>query len=74
MVINMMNKIVKQYGIEVNGYREFDDVFPISPTTLKPKTRYIDGFINYSPSGQKVHIDYSPTDKKDVWKIIKHME
>ena len=52
-------------------YREFDEAFPISPTTLKPKTRYTDGFINYSPSGETISITFLPTDKDDLWEIKK---
>ncbi len=67
-----MNSYLKIFGITVDGYREFEDAFTISPTTLKPKTRYVDGFVNYSDTGDKISVYYSPTSKDDVWEIHKN--
>ena len=56
-------------GICVDGYREFDTAFPISPTTLKPQTRYTDGFIGFLPSGETISVSYRSTDKPEIWEI-----
>lgn len=63
-----INRYTSKLGVEVDGYMEFEEAFPISPTTLKPKTRYTEGFINYLPTGQKVSIRFSPTDVEGVVK------
>lgn len=69
-----MNSFAKTYGVTVDGYREFEEAFPISPTTLKPKTRYTDGFVNYSDTGESVSVCYKPTSNDDIWekKIIEN--
>ena len=68
-ICQQMNSFVEKMGIIVDGYREFSEAFPISPTTLKPKTRYVDGFINYNPMGEKNSISYSPTNEIDTWRL-----
>ena len=62
-----MNAFTSSQGIAVDGYREFKTAFPISATTLKPKTRYADGFVYYSDDGMKKSISYIPTKEDDVW-------
>ena len=61
-----MNSFSKALGIIVDGYREFEEAFPISPTTLKPKTRYPDGFVNYSDIGERITVSYTPTTVDDI--------
>lgn len=68
-----MNSFLKAFGVIVDGYREFEVAFPISPTTLKPKTRYTDGFFNYTDTGKKVSIYYTPTSKEDTWEMQKRV-
>lgn len=65
-----MNVYTKKHGIDVDGYREFKTAFPISPTTLKPKTRYADGFVNYTDKGMKKSVIYVSTKEDDVWEIL----
>ena len=62
-----MNAFTKEMGVTIDGYREFTEAFPISPTTLKPQTRYTDGFVNFSSSGNKELLSYHPTKEEDVW-------
>ena len=61
-----MDKALVKDGIIVDGYREFSEVFPISPTTLKPQTRYLDGFVKYDAEGIKTAITYQLTDEDDI--------
>ena len=68
-ICQQMNSFVEKMGIIVDGYREFSEAFPISPTTLKPKTRYVDGFVNYNLLGEKNSISYSPTNEIDTWRL-----
>ena len=71
-LLKRINDFLNKKGIVVDGYREFNDAFPISPTTLKPKTRYADGFINFTDTGEKEVVSYSTTECDDVWE--KHVE
>lgn len=66
-----VNVLSKKMGIVVDGYREFQDSFPISPTSLKPKTRYEEGFYSFSPSGDRINIKYLPDEEAETWKILK---
>lgn len=66
-----INEYLKRQGIIIDGYREFKEVFPISPTTLKPRTRYTDGFVNYTESGEKQVISYLNTNEDDIWDMRK---
>ena len=66
--------LLREQHICIDGYREFEEVFPISPTTLKPQTRYTDGFFQFVPSGKKVAVSYVPTGKADVWELIQKPE
>ena len=67
-IINKMHEIIREFGVDAEGFIEFENAFPISPTTLKPKTRYTDGFIDYLLTGEKLHISYSPTNTEGVWR------
>jgi len=69
-VITKMENTAKKYGITIDGYREFKEALPISPTTLKPKTRYLDGFFKYSPSGSRTEIFFAPSKQEGTFKII----
>lgn len=71
-ICSAMNSFVNKQGLVVDGYLEFNEAFPISPTTLKPKTRYTDGFFNYSPTGERILLSYSSTMEDDIWE--KHIE
>lgn len=66
-ICQRMNSFAEEMGIAIDGYREFQNSFPISPTTLKPKTRYVDGFINYTLSGECVAIRYLPSNEPDLF-------
>ncbi len=68
-ICRKMTAFTRSMGLIVDGYREFYDAFPISPTTLKPKTRYTDGFFNYSNSGELITINYLPSEDIDTWTI-----
>lgn len=61
-----MDEALSKDSIVVDGYREFSEVFPISPTTLKPQTRYLDGFVKYDGNGVETRITYKLTGKDDV--------
>ncbi|MBR2583342.1 MAG: long-chain fatty acid--CoA ligase [Oscillospiraceae bacterium] len=69
-ICSQMNVLSKKMGITVDGYREFKESFPISPTSLKPRTRYTEGFVNYLDSGEKISISYSYDEKTELWTII----
>ncbi len=69
VIVTAMNEITQSMDIAVDGYMEFPEAFPISPTTLKPKTRYSNGFYNYSQSGELYEIGYLPTSEEDVWSV-----
>lgn len=69
-VIAKMEDTVKKVGITIDGYREFEEALPISPTTLKPKTRYLDGFYKYTLTGNRTEISYSPSEQAGAYKII----
>lgn len=64
-----MNSYIGGKGITIDGYREFEAAFPISATTLKPKTRYADGFVNYTDKGIKKFIYYVPSKEDDIWEL-----
>lgn len=66
-----MDYLLRQEGIVVDGYRESEGEFEISPTTLKPQTRYLDGFVKYDDNGE-YEVSYSLTDKTDV--LDKHVK
>lgn len=66
-----ISEYLKRQGIIIDGYREFKEEFPISPTTLKPRTRYTDGFVNYTEYGEKQVISYLKTNEDDVWDMKK---
>ena len=68
-LIEAMNAFVEEQGFKVDGYRNFDIAFPISPTTLKPKTRYTDGFYNYTKTGERISISYSLVDDEDNYEL-----
>ena len=68
-IIYAMNDFANEQGFAVDGYREFETAFPISPTTLKPQTRYTDGYYNYTLSGEQVTVSYSETDDEDVYEL-----
>lgn len=70
-ICRKMTAFTQSMGLVVDGYREFIDAFPISPTTLKPKTRYADGFFNYSNSDELISINYLPSEDTDIWIINK---
>lgn len=62
-----LDEIASSFGITVDGYREFQDAFPISPTTLKPQNRYTDGFYRFSDDGRKINIEYRQTENEDIY-------
>lgn len=64
-----MDIYVKTMGVIVDGYLEFEEAFPISPTTLKPKTRYTEGFVSFSPDGKMKSVSYLPAMEQDVWDL-----
>ncbi len=64
-----MNAYTSAQGITIDGYREFETAFPISATTLKPKTRYADGFVNFTDNGDKKIIYFSSTKEDDIWEL-----
>lgn len=64
-----MNSYINERGLVVDGYRKFDVALPISPTTLKPKSDYLDGFVNYLSDGKRVEVHYTATEEKDVFEI-----
>ena len=66
-ICQQMNSFAEEMGIVIAGYREFPHAFPISPTTLKPKARYTNGFYNYSVSGERINMSFLPTDTPDVY-------
>ena len=70
-ICGQMNNITEKMGIVVDGYREFEECFPISPTSLKPRTRYTEGFVNYSASGEKIIIKYAYEEDTELWTLIK---
>ena len=46
-LIQKIDNYLATKGIIINGYQEFNGFLPIDPTTLKPKTKVVDGFIKY---------------------------
>lgn len=73
-ICEKINAFMEKQGIVIEGYREFEGAFPISPTTLKPQTRYTDGFIQFTPSGDKLVVSYKSTETTDVWNVVKEPE
>ena len=65
-IITKMQEYTQQYGVTIAGYAEYDTAFPISPTTLKPQSRVMNGFVNYSSDGTGYEIYYTNTDEDDV--------
>ena len=61
-----MDKYTVSKGVTIDGYRRFEGAFPISSTTLKPQTRYTDGFVKYSSTGEELGVKYSPYEERDV--------
>ena len=69
-ICQKINTLSKGMNIIVDGYRDFKDAFPISPTSLKPKTRYTEGFFNYSETGKRFTICYL-LEENDTFRIMK---
>ena len=46
-LIKEIDEYLAKDGIVISGYKEFIVALPIDPTTLKPRTKDIDGFIKY---------------------------
>ena len=70
-ICRKMNVLAEKFGITVDGYREFEESFPISPTTLKPRSRYSEGFFNYLDSGKKISVKYAYEENTELWTIVK---
>lgn len=70
-IYEQMIGLSKKLGIIVDGYREFENSFPISPTTLKPKTRYEEGFFSFSSSGVRIRISYLADGETGTYSILK---
>ena len=66
-----INAFMQAHGIGVDGYLFVKDAFPISPTTLKPQKRVLEGFVNYGETDNAIRITYSLTEENDV--LVKHI-
>ena len=67
-ICSEIKKITETQGVKIDGFREFKIAFPISPTTLKPQSRYTEGFFDYSLQGERINVSYSLANE-DVWEI-----
>ena len=52
-----ISEYAKTKGIDIFAFKEFVEAFPISPTTLKPKFNYMDGFFRYE-NNEKYSVSY----------------
>ena len=57
-LINQMDEYLYKYNITVNGYKEHAGSLPIDPTTIKPRTKDVDGFVKYI-NGEKYDVSYN---------------
>ncbi len=57
-LIEKIDEYLKLKGIVLDGYKEYNKALPIDPTTIKPKTNDIDGFVKYI-DGVKYDVSYT---------------
>lgn len=67
-IVSSMSEFASTYGINIDGFIEYDIAFPISPTTLKPTSRVTNGFVNYN-NGNGYEVYYTNTDEDDVLEL-----
>lgn len=56
-IVEKIDNYLNEKNIIINGYKEFDQFLPIDPTTLKTRTKDLNGFIKYV-NGKKFDISY----------------
>lgn len=65
-LIAEIDEYLASKNIEIHAYKEYPDMLPIEPTTLKIKTKETDGFVKYK-DGKKNSVSYEEIEK-DVYK------
>lgn len=71
-IIKNMDEYLQENNISIDGYKEFDKSLPIDPTTLKPKTFDVTGFIKYR-NNRKYEVSYKLEDT-DTYELIENEE
>lgn len=69
-IINSMDKYLQESNIFIEGYKEFNKSLPIDPTTLKPKTFDVTGFVKYK-NNKKYNVSYIQ-EGLDTYKLIEN--
>ena len=64
-----MDAFIGKQGVTIDGYKEYDVAITTSPTTLKPETRVLNGYVKYYENGDAEDVCYTLTDIDDVLDI-----
>ena len=67
-LIENIDRYLADKNIKIDGYKEYEKSLVIDPTTLKPRTKDVDGFIKYK-NNEKYDISYIQ-DQLDVYEKV----
>ena len=64
-IIKEIDEYLASKNINIHAYREYDEMLPIEPTTLKIKTKVMEGFVRYVGE-ERINVSYEEVEK-DVY-------